>query len=301
MVFRVSHGQTDLQFLLRNNATREQEAQSLERLSTLKKVNRGSDNPEHYNRIRDTKTDLAATSTFQDSIAHTLGQFSLVENALGGIRDAIDEARSLIVRGTSHLHDADERTTVADELEQLRLTIFNRLNTRSEGHYLFSGTNVNTEPFQDPVTGLYSGNAGLQTVRLSESDTMVSNFVGSDIAFGAGGQGSADDILDALQDIETAFRNNDLPTINAELPRLEPIFERINLIISEVGTRGQRLVLEQNHYDQFELSLQAVLTELEDVDLAEESVNLKAIQDTLQAQLRSHGTIQRQSLLNFLG
>lgn len=301
MVFRVTQFQMDQQFIYRNQASRELEAQTLEKLSTLKKVNRASDDPEHYNRIRDTKTDLAQTEAFQDSIANTLNNFQLTEDALGGIRDVLDEARALVIRGTSHLHDPLERITIADQLAQMRLTVMNRLNTQSEGHYIFSGTDTDVEPFQDPVTGNYSGNNDAINVRISDSDTLQTNFPGDDIAFGPGGQGSADDILDMLQDLDTAFRTNNLVAINAEIPRLEPALERINQQVSEVGTRSQRLILEQTHYQAFETELQAVLAELEDADLAEEALNLEAVQNTLQAQLRSQGTINRQSLLDFIG
>ena len=300
MVFRVTQNHNDHKFLIHNRSAREQESQTLERISTLKKVNRGSDNPEHYNRIRDTKTDLAQTNTFRDVLDNSLNAFQLTEDALGGIRDALDEARGVVIRGTSFINNPLERITIADQLEQLRLTVMNRLNTQSEGHYIFAGTDVTTQPFQDPVTGNYSGNADAKNVRINQSDTMQVNFTGDNIAFGAGGQGSADDILDMLQDLETAFRANDLVTINNELPRLEPALERINQLVSEVGTRSQRLLMEQNHYQAFELDLRAVLAELEDADLAEEALGLEAVQNTLQAQLRSQGTINRQSLLDFL-
>lgn len=300
MVFRVSNATNDLQFLMYNREARSNEATILERLSTLKKVNRASDNPEHYNRIANTKTDLAETRTFKDVIDNTLATFNITEDALGGIRDAIDEARGLTLRGTSHVHDALERETIADQLGQLRLTIINRLNTRHEGNYVFSGTLTDTEPFQDPVTGNYSGNTDAINMRVSHTDTVQVNFNGEEIAFGPGGQGSADDILDVLDDLETAFRANDLATISTEMTRLEPALERVNSIISQVGVRAQRLIMEQGHYETFETELLTTLADLEDADLAEEAIHLEKAQNTIQAQLRSQGTVNRQSLLDFL-
>lgn len=301
MTIRVTHNQTDMQFLLKNRYAREQEAQTLERLSTLKKVNRGSDAPETYNRIRNTKTDLAENQAFTNVINSATSTFNLSEDALGGIRDAVEEVRTLALSGTSILHNNLERETVADQIAQLRLTIINRLNTQSEGHYIFAGTDVTTLPFPDPVTGNYAGNTDAINVRISNSDTMQINFTGDDIAFGPGGQGSSDDILLTLADLETAFRANNTAAIDAAIPLLEPQLERINQVVGEIGVRGQRLVFEQNHYSAFELDLKSVLSDLEDADLAEEAVHLDAIQSQLQAQLRSHGTISRQSLLDFIG
>ncbi len=301
MTFRVTNNGMDLQFLLHNRNAREQEAQTLERLSTLKRVNRGSDAPEDYHHIRNTKTDLSTNRAFSEVLDYTTHHLQMSEDALSGIRDALDEARTLALSGTSILHNAEERTTVADQIEQLRLTIINRLNTQSEGEYMFSGTAVTTQPFQNPLTGLYSGNSDPIDVRLSASDTLRVNVTGDDIAFGTGGQGSADDILQTLSDLENAFRTNNVAAIDAALPLFNPQLDRINQTIGQLGARGQRLVFEQNHYSTFELDLQSMLSSLEDADLAEEAVKLDAVQGQLQAQLRSHGTISRQNLFDFLG
>ncbi len=301
MAFRVTNNAMDQQFLIHNRITREQEAQTLERLSTLKRVNRGSDAPEDYHRIRNNRTDLQTNKAFTDVLGHTTHLFQMTEDALGGIRDALDEARTLALSGTSILHNAEERITVADQIAQLRLTIINRLNTQSEGQYLFSGTDTTTQPFQDPITGNYSGNGDAIDVRLSATDTLRTNYTGDAIAFGPGGQGSSDDILQTLADLETAFRTNNAAAIDAALPLFNPLLDRVNQTIGELGARGQRLMFEQNHYSAFELDLQTVISDLEDADLAEEAVNLDAVQNQLQAQLRAHGTISRQSLFDFLG
>ncbi|MDJ0835304.1 MAG: hypothetical protein QNK37_02245 [Acidobacteriota bacterium] len=300
MAFRVTQFQTDQQFLFQHRIAREEESRILERLSTLKRVNRASDDPNNYGRISDSKNQLSETSAYREVMQATMERFTQTETALSGIRNAIDDARELVVGGVSITNTDLERETVADQIAQLRLTIINRLNTTHEGEYIFSGTLTNVQPFQDPVTGNYSGNAELLQIRTSATDNLTTNWTGDAIAYGPGGQGSADDILDALADLETAFRNNDLVTINAELPRLEPIDERINQLISQVGTRTTRLIAEDNHYEQFEIGLQAVLAELEDADLAEEALNLEQSRNTIDAQLRTQGSVSRQSLLDFL-
>jgi len=301
MVFRVTKILNDQQFLFNNTRSREEEAKTLERISTLKKVNRASDQPADFRRIQSTKADLAETASYQNIIEGTLTKFHLVEDTMGSIRDDLEEARAIALQGTSNLNGPLERETIADELQQLRLSIINRLNTRHEGEYIFSGTAINTQPFQDPATGNYSGNAETLEINVSPTDTVTVNFPGDELAYGPGGQGSADDVLDLLADLETAFRANDMVTINAELPRLRPVQERINQTISEVGTRSVRLLSEQSHYDEFELNLRAVLSDLEDADLAEEALNLEATQNIIQGQLRSHGSTSRQSLLDFIG
>ena len=301
MTVRIPEFANYRQFLLEHQHSNEQQSSVLERLSTMKKVNRGSDDPAHYRQIKDTKAELMETNSFQDNIQSLMDRFRITEDIFGDIRTAMDEARELAIQGTSFLYGDLERETIADELEQLRLNIINRLNTQLEGEYIFSGTLNDTEPFADATTGVYTGNLEVVDVRISKTDTIRTNFTGEEIAFGTTGQGGSEDILDIMDDLIIAFRNNDLTAVNAEIPRLRPAGERINRLISEVGNRSLRLVNEQNHYDVFEENLRGVLAELEDADLAEETVNLEKVNNTITAQLRSQGTIGRQTLLDFLG
>ncbi len=301
MTIRTAEFANFRQFLIDNRHSTAEQANVLERLSTLKKVNRPSDDPSDYRQIQDTHAELMEAQSFQDNIQSMMDRNRITEDILDDIRGSMDEVRELAIQGTSFIYDDLERETIADEMEQLRLNIINRLNTQLEGDYIFSGTLNDTEPFQDPVTGAYSGNLEVVDVRVSKTDTVRANFTGEEIAFGATGQGGAEDILDIIDDLVTAFRNNDLTAVNAEIPRLRPAGERLNALVSEVGNRSLRLVNEQNHYDVFEENLRSVLADLEDADLAEETVNLETVNTTISAQLRSQGSINRQSLLDFLG
>jgi len=231
MAIRVPEFSDLRQFLRYNNQTTEEQATILERLSTLKRVNRGSDDPEHFLRIKHAKADLSQTASYQDAIKSALSKQAAIEGAFNSIRESVEEARELTLSGTSFLYDDLERETIADQLAELRGNILNRLNTQYEGRYLFSGTDSDTRPFPDPVTGAYAGNTDLVDIAIAPGDTVTDNFHGEEIAFGATGQGGTEDILDMLQDLETAFRNNDSVAINAELPRLRPAGQRKELVI----------------------------------------------------------------------
>lgn len=301
MTFRVAEFTTLRQFLRYNEGSRTEAAETLERLSTLKKVNRASDNPNDYRRIKNTLSELEQNAAFSNNIENSLAKFRLTEDALTNIRESLDEAREITIQGTSFLYGDAERETIADQIQQLRLNIINNLNTRYEGEYLFSGTALGTEPFPNAATGAYAGNNDLQEVRITETDRIVTNFTGEAIAFGTTGQGGTQDVLDLLADLETAFRNNDLVAIDAEIPRLRPAVERINGLVSEVGTRTMRITREQERYLSFEETLRSTLAQIEDADLALEATQLEEINTAIDAQLRAQGTVNRQTLLDFLG
>jgi len=301
MVFRVTQSQIDGKFLMQQGIALADESQILEKLSTFKKVNRASDNPGDANLINQAKNDIGEATGFRKAIEATLSRFQAVETAFTEIRDVLDDARELVVEGSLSVNNP-ERQTIADQLGHYRAEIIDRLNVKHEGQFLFDGTvQVATPPFDDPVTGAYTGNNSLYSLRLNAQENVVVNWPGSTVAFGPGGFGSSDDVLFLLQTLEDAFRADDLATIDATLPLLAPADERINGLIGEVGALSGRLISEQDHYENFELGLREVLQDLESADLAEEAVYLKQARNKVDAQLRAQGSVNRQSLLDFLG
>lgn len=299
MAIRVGEFDNLRSFLLHNERESYNQAQILERLSTLKRVNRASDDPTDYRAIRDAKDQLSQTAGFQKNIETSLSKYSVMETQLTSVVESFSDARELALSSLSVLNNDLERETLADEVAQLRGNIISRLNAKHEDRYLFSGTLTQTEPFD--ATGVYSGDSNTVRVRLSESDTIINNIPGDEIAFGAGGAGSATDIMEILNNLETALRNDDDVAINAELVRMRDAEVRLNEVVGEIGTRSSRLILEQNHYSDFELELQEVLSDLEDADLAEEVSNLERANTIIESQFRSQSTISQQSLLDFLG
>lgn len=286
-------------FLVHNERESYNQAQILERLSTLKRVNRASDDPTDFRAIRDAKDQLSQTAGFQKNIETSLAKYNVMETQLNAVVSSFSDARELALASTSVLNSDLERETMADEIAQLRLNIVGRLNARHEGSYLFSGSLTRTEPFD--AVGVYSGDINTMRVRVSESDTIINNIPGDEIAFGAGGVGGPTDIMEILNNLETALRNDDDAAISTELVRMRDAEARLNEVVGEVGTRSARLILEQNHYSDFELELQSVLSELEDADLAEEVSNLERANTVIESQFRSQSTISQQSLLDFLG
>jgi len=301
MVMRVTRVQMDQQFLLQNNISRGEESQVLEHLSTLKKVNRPSDDADNFNRIKNTQNELSESDDFKEVIRDSMQLLGATETALAGIRDALDKAREVAVGGVSIANTALERITIAEQLEQLRLEAIGYLNTKHNGSHIFSGTLTDTLPFTSVLNDPYMGNDERTEVRINKTDRVITNWTGSDIAFGPGGLNSTDDFLDALAELENAFRSNDVALVNTHLSRLQPATQRVNAFIAEVGSRSHRMISEEKRYEQFEMGLHAVLAELEDADLAEEAIKLENDRKGIDAQRRAHGTINRQFLFDFLG
>jgi len=301
MSYRISEFQNTREFLYYNAKSQMDELETLEHIASGKRVNQASDDPIDHQRIQQMKTELMENSDFSKSIQTMLSEYNVVESSLNAIRDSLERVSELAIQGANETYGANGRDTIADEMEELYLGIISTLNTRHEGKYLFSGTATNTEPFQDTVTGNYSGNSDIAQIRISSSDTLASNIPGDEVAYGAGGQGSNEDILDLIQDLVTELRADNTPGIQTNLPRLKQTIDRVNGLIAGIGSKTVRLVNSQNYYQDFEINLRETMSELEDADMAEEISILNQNRTAQEAQYRSQSAILDRTLLDYLG
>ncbi|PIE03142.1 MAG: flagellar hook-associated protein 3 [Acidobacteria bacterium] len=296
---RVSEFQNVSDFLFYHSQTQSEERTILEHLASGKKINKPSDNPLDYHQSSNLKAEVAENADFTKNIENMMSEFSIIESSLNGILEGLERATELTVQGANETYGANGRETIANEIEEILNGIISTLNTRHEGHYLFAGTNTSTEPFS--AAGNYLGNSDTTSVRISQNDTMVSNIPGDDLAFGPGGAGSANDIIDLLQETVTELRADNTSGITTNLTRYKGTIERINGVIASLGSKSTRLVNSLNFYQDFELNLKETISEMEDTDLAEEISLLNQNKVTQEAQLRSQSTIGQRTLLDYLG
>ncbi|MCB1052593.1 MAG: flagellar hook-associated protein FlgL [Acidobacteria bacterium] len=299
MALRITPTQSDRQFLRYHTEAQDTENQLIERLSSLKRVNRPSDDPTASAQIIQTHKQLSENKAYQSAIQQLMGNFSVVENGLNQMYELMVSAQEKAVQGASETYSATARVALADEIDQIREEMLAQLNVQYQGRYVFSGTATDTQPFD--ATGTYFGDTNQKFVEINTSQTVPEKFFGSDIAFGTGGMGSPEDMLDMLSDLSIALRADNTVAIDAELQRFDPILNRLNTAIGTLGARTATLLREEDRYTNFDVTLQEILSEIEDADLAEEITNLELNKVTLESQLRAQNQISRLNLFNFLG
>ncbi len=108
------------------------------------------------------------------------------------------------------------------------------------------------------------------------------------------------DVFAAINTLETAFRNNDVSTIQAQIDGVETAREQVVSARTELGASTTRLEGSRLNMDNLRLTLRRQLAETEDADLAEVITGLQAQKNVLDATIASYGTIASQSLLDFL-
>lgn len=169
-------------FLNISNAARLESAISkqIEKLNSGSKINNSYDNSSLYS--DDLRLDYEK-STFRQVIEASNRAIEFTQNSDSAIKDIkkdLDSFKTKLIQSATAEHDITSLNAIANDLQSIREHIKQTLNTSINGQFLFSGTSVNTRPFND--NGDYVGNKENMKVVLGSGVKSEYNISGYDIA-----------------------------------------------------------------------------------------------------------------------
>jgi len=270
-----------------------------ERIATGRKINRPSDDPTYYTLITGLKKSMNENDQYLRNIQNAENFLAQAEGFVSKMRELTERVTEIGVQGASEQYSAENRRALANEVTQIRNEFISYLNQNSEGKYMFAGTDTLTQPFDN--AGNYSGNNDSVNLDVSLTASIALNIPGDDLAYGAGGQGSTDDILQVMQDMVDALNADNTANIDSALQNVSPSMERISNFISEIGHRRGRLDSFKSHYENLNLVLTKSLADIESADYAEEITNFTLDSTIRNATLQSTSNLQARNLFDYLG
>ena len=201
---------------------------------------------------------------------------------------------------------------VMDQLESFARTAIAALNTEVNGHYIFAGTRTDTSPVNISTLGdlqaaaaisdVFENNALKPTAKTGDNDTIEYGFLAEDIAT---------DLFDALKRIADFNAGPSGPFsvdltqaqanfLTGEIANLAQVVERANETVAQNGVYFGEVeqAVEQNV--KMRDFMRLVVSDIEDVDLAEAVTRLNQDQVMAEATARVLTDMTRMSLLDFL-
>lgn len=138
-----------------NLQTRQNNLSNLQQtLSSGKKINTPSDDPTGAAQAERALNRLARIATDQRALETQRNAIASAESTLGGITDALQQARELMLSAGNGTLTAADRKTVTDQIAGLRQQILSLANTQdSNGQPLFAALGSALTPFAGPVSG----------------------------------------------------------------------------------------------------------------------------------------------------
>lgn len=268
-------------------------------VSSGKRLQTPGDDPSAWALSVRERGDIATVDQYVRSADSATSKLTLADTVLSDIIAKITAARSAIVAGQGTLQTASQREATAKELEGLRDSIFDDLNTTFRGTYIFSGAKGLDAPFVKDATGAISGYRGDTkpiSVDVDRNRAIEVTFDGSALTQGS----AAEDIFVSLGKVITAVRTADQAGMATGLVAIEASFDRVVKVQSGVGAGLNALDDQRGRLSGMKLSIEARLSKTEDANMAEAITGMQQANTAYQSALGAVATRSKLSLLDYL-
>jgi flagellar hook-associated protein 3 FlgL len=263
-----------------------------EQLETGRKINRPSDDPAATNTALRVRSSLAEQTQYTRNAQDGQAWLSTIDATLGGIVNQVQRANVLALEGAnSGAISQSAADALATEVDQIRSSVLQQANTQYLGRPVFGGTTTGGMAF-DP-NGVYAGDGGTVNRRVGPGVTVRVDSDGRSV-FGP----NSNNLFTHLADLSSALRSG--TGIQGAIASLQGDLTTLSAAQADEGARMNRLDKAADLASQARLQLTKSLSDTEDVDLAEATINVQQSEVAYKAALAATGKTIQPSLLDFL-
>jgi len=209
----------------------------------------------------------------------------------------LQRARDLAVQAGSSL-GASPSNAIATEILSIRDQIVAVANSQQQGRGLFSGFAGGAAVTQVAGVWTYTGDSGAIQRRIGEQNLVTVNVTADQVLGFSAGAGQ--DSVTMLENLATQVSAGNATGVSASIAGVDAALGRVNQGLAQIGSAGNRidaaLALNLNNAETIKSQLSAV----QDVDLAEATMNLQSQQVAYQAALGALSKVLGPSLLDFV-
>jgi flagellar hook-associated protein 3 FlgL len=266
-------------------------------MSSGKRFSMPSDDPVGVAKSLKVRADLNENVQFKKNADDALSWLETTETALMQIKEVLQRARELAVQGANGVLSPGDCQQIAKEVVQLRDHLVSLGNSTYAGKYIFAGYKTDQAPVVlNPDGSLnYTGDAGQIMYQVGVGDILQGNLTAPEI-FSPGGK----DLFADMQALIDALNAGDSGTVSSMIGDIDVHMENILSKVAEVGAKANRVQLVVNRLGDDNLNFNKLLTQTEDVDMAEVITQLKSEENVYMAALAGGARIIQPTLVDFL-
>jgi flagellar hook-associated protein 3 FlgL len=271
--------------------------QSQTELSTGRLVRKPSDDPTKATMAMSLRTQGRVTDHRQRAAQDASGWLDTAGSTLMSGLDLLGRVKELTVQAAnSGAATSQSRGAIASEMRSLRDELLALANTRYIDRPVFNGTAAGQA--YNPATGAYLGNAASVVREVSPGTTVNVNMTGETV-FGAQSAPEGD-LFAVLDRLATAIQNGDNVGVATEHQNTDNARLRMTQAVGELGSRAARVEDIRSRNDLQKERLLQSLSEVEDADLAQSLINVKARENAYTAALQAASKVIPPSLVDYL-
>lgn len=257
--------------------------------TTGKRINNLSDDPVGLTQSLNIRSNLASIEQMGRNISYGNSWLTASESAMTSVQNIISDTKVLCIQMANATIGPQQRSWAAGTVQNMLDEIVSLGNTDVAGNYIFAGSKTDTVPFDQD--GTYNGDNNPFSIKISKNSTVE---IGSD------GQAVFGNIFNTLFDLKAALETNDLGGIQDAMGNLDGHFDDISAKISDVGSKMNRMEIKDRIYQDLNFSNTERLSKIEDADIAEAIMNVKAAELTYQTALASSSKVMTLTLMDYL-
>jgi flagellar hook-associated protein 3 FlgL len=275
-------------------------ARTQEQLSTGRVINRPSDDPVGTTSAMRRRGSLAQVAQHQRNAEDGAGWLQMVDTTLTGSTEILRRAKELGIQAVNGSNSPAAMAALGQEVSRLRDALLSAANTTYLGRPIFGGVTAGTKAYDE--TGTYVGASGGGVMRTIAPGERLRVDQNAAAAFGPNTPGSppTGDVFADLAQLAADLTAGNVTGIRAGLDALDDGLERMTAALADVGTRANRLDRAIQTAKDSTLAQTHSLTEVENVDLAAATMQLKMQEVAYQAALGATSRVIQPSLLDFL-
>ena len=277
-----------------------------EELSTGKKVNEPSDDPVATGAIMRTNSYIAGLNE-NISVINSAQSFSqAASTALSDSTSILSDVQTAATQAANGTESASNLQALGAQLNQNLESLVRDANSQFEGSYLFSGTKTDTAPIA--VTRDSQGN--IQDVTYQGSDTGVTYPVGQgrSSAVSVTAQAAYMNVLTAVKQLRDDLNNtqglssqDQQTALSSDLSAVKTAQSSFLAQAAEVGSYQSQLTSLSSQMQTSLTNAQSILSNYQDADMAQISVDLQSAQTAYQAIVSSGASqMQQANLFSYL-
>lgn len=289
-------------------------------ISTGQRITTASDDPKAMRRVLDLRNEATKLDQYQDNINTLREQANVVYSTVNGLKRLSDRASEIAT-----MADGSKAPTAisayAKEIDQLLEEAARLANTQHRDVYIFSGTKSKTATYDitrntdNQISAVdFKGNANSTEIDIAPSTSVKGNYSGEgDQGVLQNSSNGADFLNNLIQLRDQLYIGADTSlTKDARLAALTTVKDtvvqnldkdEVNFIdqFSSIGATLSRLETSEAITNSQLDSIEPLVSNEVDADLADSLVRLNEIQNAYTAALQSGGTLMKTSLLDYLG
>lgn len=279
-------------------------AKTQNQVSTGKRINSPSEDPAASVKMLDLQRQLNLNEQYIKNADTAENKLTITDGTLSGAADILQRIRELAVQGLNDTNDATARKAIAAEITQLNEALVSLANTKdANGESIFAGYQSGADAFNSTTPYAYNGDSGQRNIRVSDGYSVEINEPGDQVFVSSTVAGPSQAIFKTIDDFVTALNANTVGTAPNDgefLTNMSTAMDEVSGARTRVGTKLNAIATQRTINEDINVSNQAILSKIGDLDYAEAITQLNLQSTGLQAAQQAYVKVQGLSLFNYL-